>query len=45
MASYKMRFNLGGEIYELVINAASSGSALRYVQRMHPEAGDVTIVG
>jgi hypothetical protein len=45
MASYRMRFTLDGEIYELAVGAASSGSAIRYVQRAHPGAVEITVVG
>lgn len=45
MASYRLRFRLGGEIYELTVGAASSGCAIRYVRLLHADAGDITVVG
>lgn len=44
MNSYRVRFNLGGEIYEVVVGAASSGSAMRLIERSYAGARNATVV-
>lgn len=45
MNSYRMRFSLAGEWYELVVSAASTGSAIRYIRASHADASEITVVG
>ena len=45
MVEFKVRYRLAGDIYESKVNAASSGSAMRWVAVAFPGATDVTISG
>lgn len=45
MNSYTVRFILGGDVYELDVKAASSGSAMRLVKATHPSATSLSIAG
>lgn len=45
MNSYTVRFTLKGDVYEMPVRAASSGSAMRLLQATHPAATAVSVVG
>lgn len=45
MNNFKMRFTLNGEVYETVIGAATSGSAIRLIEHAYSGAKNITVVG
>lgn len=45
MVEFRVRYNLGGHIYENRVFAATSGSAIAWVNLAFPSAVDVTVVG
>lgn len=45
MVEYKIRYRLDGDIYENVVLAASSGSAIKWVSLAFPGATDISVSG
>ena len=44
MVEFKVRYRLGGEVYESRVFAASSGSAIKWAEQAFPGATNVTVL-
>jgi len=44
MVEFKVRYRLGGEVYESRVFAASSGSAIKWTEQAFPGATNVTVL-